>query len=122
MINSARKRIAVAQEYPAQCVFLFERVLKAFFNSVIKCPINEDIKVIRPVSKRNKSLYGTVAGFIGVIEPQKDGRLHLHASLYNSIMTGSLLSKVCICDELQKITKEWIDGVCHTHLSERTHQ
>ena len=122
LINSARKRITVAQEYPAQCVFLFERVLKSFFNSVIKCPINEDIKVIRPVSKRNKSLYGTVDGFIGVIEPQKDSRLHLHLSLYNSIMTGSLLSKVCICDELQKITKEWIDGVCHTHLSDRTHK
>ena len=37
-------------------------------------------------------------------------------------MTGSILSKVVINDNLKKIAKELIDSICHMYLSDKTHK
>ena len=101
---------------------MFERILKIIFNIIFRCPQYSDRRVKRMILSRKNGVYSTIAGFIGVIEPQKDGRLHAHISIYNSIMTGSILSKVVINDNLKKIAKEWIDSICHTYLSDETHK
>jgi hypothetical protein len=37
--------------------------------------------------------YYHIAAFNGVIEPQQDGRLHLHIMLYSSVLSPELLEK-----------------------------
>lgn len=59
-------------------------------------------------------MFGRVAGFSAVVEPQVDGRLHLHAIVYGAAVTPALLTRAASCPALWPHVEQWIEAVCST--------
>ena len=119
--ESPRLRLCLASKAPAQCVFMFERVVNAFLKSILRCQITSETRISKAAQFRDPGVYGTVAAFCGVIEAQRDGRLHLHLLGYLSRMIPSLLSKTACSEILKEKCAKWIDSTCATHVSKEAH-
>ena len=65
--------------------------------------------------------YTRVAAFNLCVEPQMDGRLHLHVTIYGSTFTPGLLTRIAGCADLQPTASAWLDGVSCTRVSEASH-
>ena len=100
--ESPRLRLCLASKAPAQCVFMFERIINAFLKSILRRQSTSETKISKPSAFREPGVYGTVAAFCGVIEAQRDGRLHLHLLGYLSRMIPSLLSKAACSNALKE--------------------
>lgn len=56
------------------------------------------------------------------MEPQNDGRLHAHMTVYNSTWSLELLTRLIPSPRLCEKAARWLDSVSHTQLSLATHQ
>ncbi|ETM98560.1 hypothetical protein PPTG_24588 [Phytophthora nicotianae INRA-310] len=72
--------------------------------------------------EREAGAFGTVAGFNGVVEPQVDGQLHLHMTVYGSSFTPEILTRGDSSEELLLYIAEWLNSVCTNHLTTDTRE
>ncbi|ETN10951.1 hypothetical protein PPTG_22614 [Phytophthora nicotianae INRA-310] len=79
-----------------------------------------DVRKSRNYTEREAGAYGRVAGFNAVVEPQVDGRLHLHMTVYGSSFTPEILTRGASCQELREYIAKWINAVSTNHLSPST--
>ena len=120
--DNPRRRLLISQKMPAQSVLVYLRVVDTLLTHLLKCPESKDTRVSRTRFDRKNSILGKVGGFIGVTEPQNDGRLHLHLLQYSSTMSPNLLTQIIPSEVLRRKANNWLDRTCCTCLSNETHE
>ena len=96
------------------CVF-FERILNVFLKIILKCDQDKNKRKSKTYLERKNGAFSKTSAFIGVIEPQSDGRLHYHLNIYSSNMTPFIIENVICNDELRKLCENTLT-VFHTHF------
>ena len=120
--DSARRRLLIAQRMSAQCVFAFSRKLDDLLNKLVKCPQSKDIRQSLTYFERETSVIGKINAIDGIIEPQKESRLHGHFRFYSTDVTPHLLKKMIAAKEMQEIASAWMNSVSTACLMKSTHQ
>lgn len=118
--ESARDRLRISNTYPALSAQVFERRLRSFTEALLRCPGSSSTRASRNYLERKPGLYGRVAGFNAVVEPQVDGRLHAHAIVYGGTVNPALLTRAAACQVLWPQVRTWIEAVSCTTVSEST--
>ena len=95
-------RIALTRARPGLSALSFERKMTSLFSDIIRCPMKSNSRLSRDYAKREQGAFNYVAAFNGVIEPQKQGRLHWHVNLYASSLTPELLTRLAVAPEKVK--------------------
>ena len=121
LTSSARQRIAIVNRNPALAAMVFKRKKNTLLNDIIRCPSSRSTRVSRDHTLRESGAYTRVAAFNLCVEPQMDGRLHLHMTIYGSAFTPGLLTRIAGCAYLQPTASAWLDGVSCTRVSEASH-
>eukprot|EP00919_Chromeraceae_sp_WS-2016_P057773 GHVR01136924.1.p1 GENE.GHVR01136924.1~~GHVR01136924.1.p1 ORF type:complete len:233 (-),score=-1.11 GHVR01136924.1:53-751(-) len=88
---SPRNRIALVNEYPASAAMVFKRKKDMLLDDIIDASRVDPRESVAITLSVNPHAYSRVAAFTLCIEPQMDGRLHLHMILYGSTYTPGLL-------------------------------
>ncbi|ETM48838.1 hypothetical protein L914_06688 [Phytophthora nicotianae] len=118
--ESPSQRLSISTRCPALAALMFERQVKLLQKSILRCPASQDVRKSRNYTEREAGAYGRVAGFNAVVEPQVDGRLHLHMTVYGSSFTPEILTRGASCQELREYIAKWINAVSTNHLSPST--
>ena len=77
------------------CVF-FERILNVFLKIILKCDQEKNKRKSKTYLERQNGAFSKTSTFIGVIEPQADGRLHYHLNIYSSNMITFIIENVIL--------------------------
>jgi hypothetical protein len=85
------------------------------------CKPSKDTRISRDFRLRPVGAFGTVAAHSAVIEPQVDGRLHIHMSLYGSKINPELLTRVACSPVLSNRVARWLESVYCLRFSESVH-
>jgi hypothetical protein len=117
---SPRLRLSISNRCPALAALAFERKMNAVQTAILRCPVSQDTRVSRNCTQREAGAYGKVAGFNGVVEPQIDGRLHLHMTMHISTFTPEILTRGASDESLRQYIAQWMDAVCTNRLSPET--
>ncbi|OWZ05539.1 hypothetical protein PHMEG_00022357 [Phytophthora megakarya] len=120
--ESARVRLAVSNQFPALSAQVFERRFTIFTDTLMRCCQSKCSRISRNFLQRERGVYGRVAAFNAVIEPQLNGRLHAHVTVYGSGITPELLTRVACCAELIPDARQWIDNVCCCSIMNSTRE
>ena len=121
LLRDARQRISIVNRYPVQAAMVFKRKKDLLLNDIIRCPSSRSTRLSRDYTQRESGAYTRVAAFNLVVEPQMDGHLHLHMTVYGSAYTPGLLTRIAGCAELQQTAAAWLDGVTCTRISDANH-
>ncbi|KAG1711916.1 hypothetical protein DVH05_009157 [Phytophthora capsici] len=114
--NSARARLEISRAYPALSARVFDRRLRSFTEHIMRCHDASRTRVSRNYIDRPSGVYGRVAAFNAVVEPQCDGRLHAHFTVYGATMTPDLLTRIASCPELWPGVRRSFDSVSCTSI------
>lgn len=114
--TSARSRLDVSRLYPALAAQVFERRIQNFTRAIMRCHPCKETHVSRSYLDRPCGVYGPVATFNAVIEPQVDGRLHVHVVIYGGAITPELLTRLACCPELWPDVRRWLDATTSTSV------
>ncbi len=78
-------------ENPVAAATMFYRLLEKFFKIIVKLPINAFTgkqmqlhDLIVNENSKETGAFGKINAYLGVIEEQKGGNLHLHALLFGA--------------------------------------
>ncbi|EGZ07446.1 hypothetical protein PHYSODRAFT_306618 [Phytophthora sojae] len=69
----------------------------------------DSTRVSRDFDQREAGAFGKVAAFGAVVEPQNDGRLHAHMTVYNSTWSLELLTRLIPSPRLCEKAARWLD-------------
>lgn len=117
-----RERLAVSNTYPTLAARVFDRCTEQIFNDIVVCKVASDTRFSRDYRQRKVGTYGTIAAFAAVVEPQIDGRLHIHMTLYGSKFNPALLSRLMRSHVLCKRAARWLESVCCTRFDGEVHE
>ncbi|OWZ12366.1 hypothetical protein PHMEG_00014489 [Phytophthora megakarya] len=123
-----RRKLALSNTYPGLSSRVFERRVAQIFNEIIMCKCAADtrnprlMRVSRDYSQRRFGAYGRVAAHFAVIEPQVDGRLHIHMCVYGSTYHPELLSRITCSTTLRDRAAKWLESVCCTKFENEVHE
>ena len=92
--NSDAFTLSIVNRYPVQAAMVFKCKKNRLLNDIIRCPSSRSTRLSRDYAQRESGAYTRVAGFNLVVEPQMDGRLHLHMTVYGSAYTPGLLTRI----------------------------
>ena len=116
----ARQRISL--KHPMATALAFHHKLDLFLNYIVRCPSTLSTKCSRDFCMREKGAYGEIAAINGVIETQANGRLHWHMSLYASVLTPHLLTRLA---SAPSYVKDWVsqmlDSIICTRVPKESH-
>jgi hypothetical protein len=107
----SRRRLAVSNSYPGLAARVFSRLVRQVYHDIIMGKPWKDTRISRDFRLRPVRAFGTVAAHLAVIEPQVDGRLHIHMSLYGSKINPELLTRVACSPVLSNQIARWIESV-----------
>ncbi len=71
----------------------FHHKLYIFLKAVIGCKTSSETRHSHDYLQYERRAYHCIAALNGVIEPQRDGRLHWHIVIYSSVLSPELLQK-----------------------------
>ncbi|OWZ23122.1 LOW QUALITY PROTEIN: hypothetical protein PHMEG_0002044 [Phytophthora megakarya] len=120
--SNARGMLNVSNTYPALAARVFDRCVRRIHDDIVLCKDTSNTRLSIDYGQRQAGAYGTVAAHAGVIEPQLDGRLHIHMNLYGSKYSPELLSRVVCSPPLRDRAAEWLNSVCCTKLDRDIHE
>ena len=116
----ARQRISLT--HPMATALAFHHKLDLFLNYIVCCPSTLSTKCSRDFSMREKGAYGEIVAINGVIETQANGRLHWHMSLYASVLTPHLLTRlVCAPPYIRDWVSQMLDSIICTRVPKDSH-
>eukprot|EP00919_Chromeraceae_sp_WS-2016_P057774 GHVR01136926.1.p1 GENE.GHVR01136926.1~~GHVR01136926.1.p1 ORF type:complete len:241 (-),score=-4.37 GHVR01136926.1:667-1389(-) len=110
---SPRNRIALVNEYPASAAMVFKRKKDMLLDDIIDASRVDPRESVAITLSVNPHAYSRVAAFTLCIEPQMDGRLHLHSTARRILHI--LLTRIAGCNEREAVA-DWLDTFLHTHL------
>ncbi|KAF1790184.1 hypothetical protein GQ600_2620 [Phytophthora cactorum] len=117
--SCARGRLTLSNSYPALSARVFERCTRQIFNDIVLCKVSSDTRLSRNYSSRIAGAFGTIAVHAAVVEPQADGRLHIHISLFGSKFNPALLSRMMSSPKLCNRAAKWLESVwCSSNVHE----
>lgn len=114
--TSARTRLDISRTYPALAAQVFERKMQIFMDAIMRCKPSHATRVSRSYLEQPRGVYGRVAAFNAVIEPQVDGRLHAHIVIYGGAVNPELLTRVSCCQQLWPNVGKWLDSTSSTFV------
>ncbi|KAG1703379.1 hypothetical protein DVH05_007327 [Phytophthora capsici] len=120
--NDARSRLAVSAQFPALSAQVFERKMKLLTDAILRCRDSSSTRASVNYLEVERGVYGRCAAFNAVIEPQRDGRLHAHMTVYGSAINPSLLTRVVSCPDLVAKARRYVDSVCCTTITAATRE
>ncbi|OWZ17109.1 LOW QUALITY PROTEIN: hypothetical protein PHMEG_0008992 [Phytophthora megakarya] len=82
--NDTRSQLRVSTFYPELAAQAFERRIKLLTDFIIWRSASSETRTSSNYFEPECSVYGRRTAFIAVKEPQKDGRLHVHRTVYGS--------------------------------------
>lgn len=100
---------------------MFKRVLCHSYNGILLCNETRDSRLSHDYLQRLRGCYGTVAAHTGVVEPQMDGRLHVHMCVYGYKCTSELICRVSYSPELSLKVAAFLESVCCTRFDQSVH-
>jgi len=120
--QNARTRLNISAKYPALSANVFKRRMRMLYNNIVLRKANEDVRICHDYGMYQKGAYGEIAAHAGVIEPQRDGRLHQHMVMYGSTINPEFLIRIASSKQLSKLAAQWLDSICCTHLKKSVHK
>ena len=116
--RNPRRRLSVSGKYPALSANVFKQKMAIVYNDILRCKCSRDTKLKHDFLQRPIGAYGTVAAHAGVIEPQQDGRLHKHMTVYGSKYSPELLTRLTCSKEMTSDVATWLDSICSLTISD----
>ena len=97
--------------------------LTVFLNTVIGCKTLSETRRSHDYLQNKHRAYHCIDAFNGVIEPQRDGRLHWHMMIYSSVLSPELLQKTAIAPmKIQEQIAQMLDSITCTTLPTKIHK
>ena len=101
----------------------FHHKLTVFLNAVIGCKTSSETQHSHDYLQYKQRAYHCIAAFNGVIEPQRDGRLHWHMMIYSRVLSPELLQKTAIAPmKMQEQIAQMLDSITCTKLPTEIHK
>lgn len=124
-ILSRSNRLKICSANPYCCAENFENICDTFFEDIVRFDRNSG------KSKIGGGIFGVVTGYIGCVETQESGTLHLHSILYIAGIPGTIDSFRKNCDnidsghEFKTSVCKYIDGIVSNevpcHINDYNH-
>jgi len=112
-------RLRLTKGRPFLQALFFKLKIKIFLNSIVGCPQSKESRRSRDYLEQRRGAFGRVSAVNGVIEPQKEGRLHFHLELYSSVLTPVLLSYLATAKgELMTQIASYLDSIVCTTVTD----
>ena len=112
-------RLRLTKGRPFLQALFFRLKIKIFLNSIVGCPQSKESRRSRDYLEQSRGAFGRVSAVNGVIEPQKEGRLHFHLELYSSVLTPRLLSHLAIANnELGTHIASYLNSIVCTNVTD----
>ena len=86
-------RIRLTKLRPLLEAEYFHHKLNILLKAVIGCKTSSETRRSHDYLEYERRAYHRIAALNGVIEPQRDGRLHWHIMIYFSVLSPKLLQK-----------------------------
>ncbi len=115
-VPSHAKRVSIAGCNPVSCAEYFEIVCNAFFANMVRFDPGTGLPL------QGGGLFGYAKGYIGVVEPQESGTLHMHCVLFLSGLPRTISDFIDSCNDpdtgqmFQKKFRDFVDSVVSCSL------
>ena len=121
--NDTAIRIRLTKLRPLLEAEYFHHKLNIFLKAVIGCKTSSETRRSHDYLEYERRAYHRIAALNGVIEPQRDGRLHWHIMIYSSVLSPELLQKAAISPiKVQEQIGQTLDSITCTTLPLHIHK